>query len=332
MRTSHALGAFSAIACLFAAVPATSHAVLTSPETLLLDTYHPEARRGFSGPVTTTQPLAPGGFYIVRATGSYSRYLPELMLGPAPPRCGTPDPAPLVPSPGRPDSPAGTDPEWSYAYFKDTPGTPCPTPVIRTIGAFRISTGGLAGPYTHIVASNRGSAPRPDHSYTYLVEGTGAPASFRYDDNPLNDNNGVITITVTPASLPDCVGDARCETSVGTGVTPAATPAVAGQSVIAGSTGPKSCASRRRFRIRLVDSKADPIVSATVRVNGKTVKVESAKIGGRTRRISNIDLRGLPSNRFTVSITAKTRSGKVLRGTRRYFTCKVKQQGGRPKL
>ncbi|MFA9269255.1 MAG: hypothetical protein ACEQSX_00645, partial [Baekduiaceae bacterium] len=164
-----------------------------------------------------------------------------------------------------------------------------------------------------------------------LNEATGAPVSFRYEDFPLHDNTGAISITVSPAAAADCAGNATCETSVANGTTPAATAAnTAAQSLI--STSARTCASKRRFRIRLVDRKADPIRSATVRVNGKTVKVETAKLGGRTRRISHIDLRGLPSNRFTVSITAKTKSGKVLRGSRRYFTCKPKLKGGKPEL
>lgn len=329
MRISHVLGLASACVCLLAAVPATSHAVLTSPETLLLDTYSPDKTAKVTGSVSTTQPLAAGAFYVIRATGTFSRYVPALMApGAFPKRCGTPEAAPLFPSPGRPDSQVGIDPEWAFSYYMKPASTPCPTPAVRPIGAFQISTG---GPYSHVVATNRGSGPRPDHTYNYVVEGTGAPVSFRYEDFPLHDNNGAISITVSPAAAADCAGNATCETSVANGTTPAATSAnTAAQSLI--STSARTCASKRRFRIRLVDRKADPIRSATVRVNGKTVKVETAKLGGRTRRISHIDLRGLPSNRFTVSITAKTKSGKVLRGSRRYFTCKPKLKGGKPKL
>lgn len=331
MRISHVLGFASACACLLAALPATSHAVLTSPETLLLDTHSPSETAKVTGAVSTTQPLAPGAFYVIRATGTFSRYVPELMVpGAFPKRCGTPEAAPLFPSPGLSDSQVGVgiDPEWAFSYFMKPASTPCPTPAVRPIGAFQISTG---GPYSHVVATNRGSGPRPDHTYNYVVEGSGAPVSFLYEDFPLHDNNGVISITVSPAAVSDCAGNAACVTSVETGVTPSATTAAAtGPSLI--STTARTCASKRRFRIRLVDRKADPIRSATVRVNGKTVKVETAKLGGRTRRISHIDLRGLPSNRFTVSITAKTKSGKVLRGSRRYFTCKPKLKGGKPKL
>ncbi len=334
MRFTRLLGASIACSCLLAAAPATSSAVLTSPETLLLDTHNPDKTLTVTAAVKTAEPLAPGGFYVARATGTYSRYKPGLMKGGTPlgTLCGTTEDAPLIPSPLPPDSRVGIDPEWAFGYYMKPPTAPCPSPALRPIGAFQISNGGA---FKHIVATNRGTAPRADHSYTYLIEGTGVPASFRYTDDRLSDNNGVISIVIEPVTKPaeQCAGSAACEEASASGQTPAITTAAATTSPIAAAPpGARSCASRRRFRIRLVDSRTDPIRAAAVRVNGKTVKVRSAKLGGRTRRIAYIDLRGLPSNRFTISITAKTKSGKVLRGSRRYFTCKPKLKGGKPKL
>ncbi len=82
----------------------------------------------------------------------------------------------------------------------------------------------------------------------------------------------------------------------------------------------KKCVSRRLFQIRLrVPASAD-VVSAQVRVNGKSVAVRK---GARLR--SKVDLRKLPKGRFTVKITLKLKSGKTISATRRYKTCAPKK-------
>jgi hypothetical protein len=87
------------------------------------------------------------------------------------------------------------------------------------------------------------------------------------------------------------------------------------------------CTSRRSFTIRLRQRKRDPLVSAVVRVNGKKVKTVK-----RSRITAPVRLTGLPKGRFTVRITAKTRSGKTVSGARRYKTCVPKEKGGIPQL
>src|ERR671936_678177 len=72
----------------------------------------------------------------------------------------------------------------------------------------------------------------------------------------------------------------------------------------------RKCRSRRNFRISLREPKADPLVNATVRVNGKRVRVLSGK-----RLTAPVDLRNLPRGRYTVQIVATTASGKVVQGT-----------------
>lgn len=340
MRTDRLLGVTLLVLLAGLVAAPGASAVLSTPENLLLDTYRADPKKerpGTTGSVKTTEPLASGGFYIVEATGTYSRYLRPLMNNETRPklrRCGTPEPAPLFPSPGvLKVAPAGIDPEWAFSYVvADTGPSPCPVPVVRPIGAFQMDLG--AG-FRHVIADNRGTGPRADHTYRYTVQGTGGPAAFRYTDDPLGDNNGVISIRIRPATTTDCAANQTCQESVNNGTTPpvtgdGGTAQAAANEVIA--TTNSACVSRRRFRIRLVDNRKDPIVAATVRVNGKTVAVAKAKVGGRNRRVAFIDLRGLPGKRFTVSITAKTRSGKVRRGTRKYFTCKPKRDGGRPRL
>jgi hypothetical protein len=74
----------------------------------------------------------------------------------------------------------------------------------------------------------------------------------------------------------------------------------------------RSCTSRRRFTIRLPRE----AVSARVRVNGKLVRTLRGK-----RLRARVDLRGLPRTRVRVTISARLRSGRVVRATRTYRTC-----------
>ena len=83
----------------------------------------------------------------------------------------------------------------------------------------------------------------------------------------------------------------------------------------------RKCVSRRRFRIRLRRARGVKLVSATVHVNGKRVKV----VRGR-RLTSTVDLRSLPKGRFKVRITVVTSTGKKLSQTRRYRTCVPKKR------
>ena len=82
---------------------------------------------------------------------------------------------------------------------------------------------------------------------------------------------------------------------------------------------PRRCASRRNFRIRVRTRKADPVVSAAVLVNGKKVRVVRG-----ARLTAPVRLAGLPKGRYSVSVTATTKSGRKLTGQRRYFTCTPK--------
>ena len=78
----------------------------------------------------------------------------------------------------------------------------------------------------------------------------------------------------------------------------------------------RSCTSRRSFRIRIRSKRRDPVVKAVVSVNGRRVKTVRGK-----RVTAPVTLRGLPKGQFTVKITATTRRGRKITGTRRYKTC-----------
>ncbi|MCW2996413.1 MAG: enzyme repeat protein, partial [Conexibacter sp.] len=89
----------------------------------------------------------------------------------------------------------------------------------------------------------------------------------------------------------------------------------------------KSCASRRKFGIRLRVPKGVAVKDATVSLNGKRVAVRK---GSRLR--STVNLLHLPKGTFTVAIQLRLADGTVLKGSRKYHTCAVKKRGGKPKV
>lgn len=86
------------------------------------------------------------------------------------------------------------------------------------------------------------------------------------------------------------------------------------------------CLSRRYFPIK-VRRKFWPILV------GVTIKMPKTTRVLRRRPWSTIvDLRGLPRGRFAVRITALTTTGKTIKGTRHYRTCRGKLKGGVPPI
>jgi hypothetical protein len=157
---------------------------------------------------------------------------------------------------------------------------------------------------------------------------TAVPAPYA----PADDQTSVANLRVAvPAGTPAGTYDAELVASLPNGQQRSArtkfevgTAAATVQIVSAPS---RICVSRRSFTIRLRSTKRDPLVSAVVTVNGK--KVQTVKKG---RITAPVTLAGLPKGRFTVKITAKTRSGKTRTGTRKYLTCTPKLKGGTPQL
>lgn len=88
----------------------------------------------------------------------------------------------------------------------------------------------------------------------------------------------------------------------------------------------RRCISRRWFRIKVRKKYWPVTVGVTVRMP-KTTKILKRPPWGTL-----VDLRGLPKGTFTVKITALTVTGDVIRGSRKYRTCRGKLTGGKPKL
>jgi hypothetical protein len=119
-----------------------------------------------------------------------------------------------------------------------------------------------------------------------------------------------------------------------TGVTgpPPATTTVPTPSIAFGPNGLLStptnlrCVSKRYFPIRLRKKFWPNIAAVTVKMP-RTTRVLRRKPWG-----TNVDLRGLPKGTFFVRITALTVTGKTIRGTRTYRTCRGRLRGGIPPL
>ena len=82
--------------------------------------------------------------------------------------------------------------------------------------------------------------------------------------------------------------------------------------------GTKACRSNRVFRIHIKHPYRDYTRSARVTVDGKRVRVRE----GRPHFTARIDLRGKRRKIVVVRAVSRTQSGRVVRETRRYRTCR----------
>jgi len=120
----------------------------------------------------------------------------------------------------------------------------------------------------------------------------------------------------------DCVSPSFGEGVVARLVTPgtAASSDAAAHTLLA---APRACASRRNFVIRIHRPRFIRLVSARVYVNGRRVAVRRAR-----RLTARVDLRHLPRGRFTVTIRARTSTGRTIVARRHYRTCVPKRHTG----
>lgn len=78
----------------------------------------------------------------------------------------------------------------------------------------------------------------------------------------------------------------------------------------------RSCKSRRALKIHINPPRGIRFTKVTVKLNKKTLRVV------RGRNITaDVSLRGLPRGRFTLHVTARSASGKIVRRDRHYVTC-----------
>lgn len=301
------------------------------PQTLELNSFSDPATNGSYGPVTTTDSLVAGEEYVAVVRGTAAHFSASKWEGPDNKVCGTSEPDAIYPSPGRPQSQVGQDAEFVFGLPMPA-GWQCPA-MPEHKSAFEIDTG---SGFTHVEPDGNPAAPTSDHVYTYRFTGQGGPVSFRMRDGYSGDNYGIFKINVGAAD--GCPGD--CTDPEGPpepppppppppNIEPSVDPPVEPVNPLPPA---KKCASRRRFRIKIVSKRSDPVVAAKIWLDGKRLKVERKVIQGRRRLTTIIDLRGLPAKRVTVRIHARTKSGRVLKGTRKYWTCRGKLPYGTPPL
>jgi hypothetical protein len=198
---------------------------------------------------------------------------------------------------------------FTGTVVKPTQFATCPHPAGQQM--WQISGSGLSYTGTH-VWYGQDCTEKPGGAATWTITSTD-PANFT-----------LRFCTVTPGGGPPAF-DASGNPLAGTIcndlkrlLAPAPPPSF--NAVVSLPKQTRTCRSRRAFRIRLREPKADPLVRATVQVNGRQVRVLAG-----TRLTAPVNLQGLPTGRYTVKIVAKTASGRVIQGTRRYRTCARKR-------
>jgi len=177
-------------------VPAAS--AITLPQSLTLKLNSPHAT--FNGRLTG------GKWYIVTAAGTGSYFKPGMWTHPILRHrrpgivCGTPESAPLFPTPGATGK-VGVDPETMFARL--TTRRRCrQDPLPRTSRQFVINNGsGYRHPTT---LTGRYTVPRPDHTYSYAIHGLGRGLSVRIRDRIASDNYGAFHVSLRLAVAADC--------------------------------------------------------------------------------------------------------------------------------
>lgn len=163
------------------------------------------------GSVTGTSPnsLAAGTWYVAQVQGTASFSKPSQWIHPKKRHgrtavvCGTPEDAPLFPSPFAATGKVGFDPETMFARITRA-GKCAADPLPRTTRRFEIAPGHV---FRHLTPlDGRHTAPTPDHTYHYAFQGLGGPLNLREVDRPTFDNYGRFHIVIRPATDGDCTG------------------------------------------------------------------------------------------------------------------------------
>lgn len=178
-------------------VPAAS-ASLPLPQSLTLKLNSPRA--------TFTGRLTGGKWYVLTAAGTGSYFKPGMWTHPILHHhrlgvvCGTPEAAPMFPTPGATGK-VGVDPETMFARL--TTRRRCKQdPLPRTSRRFVINNGsGYRHPTT---LTGRYTVPRSDHTYSYAIHGLGRRLSVRVRDQIASDNYGAFHLTLRAAVPADC--------------------------------------------------------------------------------------------------------------------------------
>jgi hypothetical protein len=95
-----------------------------------------------------------------------------------------------------------------------------------------------------------------------------------------------------------------------------------GGSGVLSTTTTKACVSQSTLKLKLKDSKNDPLKQVVISVNGKKVAaVKGVKAINKALKKGGITLTKLPSGTYKISVTATTVLHKTLTGSQTYKSC-----------
>jgi len=97
-----------------------------------------------------------------------------------------------------------------------------------------------------------------------------------------------------------------------------------GGSGVLSTTNTKACVSQSTLKLKLKDSKNDPLKQVAISVNGKKVTtVKGVKAIDKALKKGGITLTKLPSGTYKISVTATTVLHKTLTGSQTYKSCTI---------
>jgi hypothetical protein len=206
---------------------------------------------------------------------------------------------------------------------------PVPTSAPQNTAKPRVSGSATSGSTLTCSPGTWTGTPTPTLTYAWLTDGRPIVGATT-QTYPVKDGDRGKQITCRETAANSAGSAAATSDPVSVPDAPPPTPqeerlAEAPQNQVATAFGlpsAKQCLSRRRFPLRVKQPPGVTIAKVSITLNNKRLKVRKAD--GRFRTV--VDLRGLPKGRFTVKIVVTTRSGKTIRGARRYKTCTKRER------
>jgi hypothetical protein len=198
-RIARTLTAVAVSAAAVTAV-ASSAALATTPGADTPQSFRVDSRSILSTP--STHSLRSGEYYFATISGVVSYYGQSVWATPKAGRaiCGTTAPI-TTPSHGEGPGVGGADAEMLFAgTAKRGCGTPKPP---YAWGNFQVSTNGFT--YANLdPVGGKPSVPAANHAYTYVVQGHGTDARFKFNDVRYSDNDGSLKVDIRHATSADC--------------------------------------------------------------------------------------------------------------------------------
>ncbi len=269
-------------------------------ETVYLDI---QSIGGQPASVSSDQPLEAGRQYTLVVSGTVSIWPAEAWGKKY--QCGTSEPFPQTPSPGRDNGPVGIDAEVLFAMTR--PRSNCanealPRPAAEVFPGRGVVYDLGSGSQRLVPRGGQPTQPTRDHAYIYDLVGQGAPLTATYTARHGSDDYGVLTLTIVPGPPPGST----------------ATPAP----VVVPTPEPVKPATRRgckqRFlKVKVRNRRARRLQRGTALYANRHYKLRRFRKGLRGR----LDVRKLGRRKLKVTFVTRTSKGRVVVLKRRYRIC-----------